>query len=614
MASGISSVIRTIVSLPLFSRLIDGTFRYFMPIISIVLLFLCAKSMLTFHRKPEVWAWLKVGEHTMIPVTHWENTIGRSKRADISVRLQSLRKTHAVLTRYDDDSWTISDVGSKGGVYVQQQVNTPMGLSIRKEPVDIREIDYGDIFTLANTDFELIPLNENERLRLVKQRRESGTKGSSFTPLLVLLLFQLVSLLRLCSDLGDKFSDEMALGFLLLACAELFLYFVTRLLRQQSFDVEVIAFYLCALGLLVVCSAAKDSIVKECMALFAGIVLYFIACLSLRNLELAKKVRYLAAAVGLLLLGGNVILGTVINGARNWVYIGGFSFQPSELVKLCFVFVGASTLDRIVSKRILFLFIVYSGLICLCLAFISDFGAALIFFAAFLVIAYLRSGDFTGTALMAAAAGYAVTIVIKFRPYILNRFSAWGHVWEYANESGGYQQTRAMICIVSGGLFGLGGSAGFLKYVAASDTDLVFALLSEDYGLIIGITAITAVVILAAFTIRSLRVARSTFYVIAASASITIILLQTILNVFGTVDILPLTGVTFPFVSNGGSSMLCAWGLLAFIKAADTRQNSSIAIRQIHGVNGAAEDRLDDDDETDCPVDSYEDDVEDWDY
>ena len=83
------------------------------------------------------------------------------------------------------------------------------------------------------------------------------------------------------------------------------------------------------------------------------------------------------------------------------------------------------------------------------------------------------------------------------------------------------------------------------------------------------------------------RLGRSCFYTIGACAAATVMVTQTILNVFGTADILPLTGVTFPFVSNGGSSMVCVWGLLAFIKAADTRQNASFAIRVPHGVKEA---------------------------
>ncbi len=136
-----------------------------------------------------------------------------------------------------------------------------------------------------------------------------------------------------------------------------------------------------------------------------------------------------------------------------------------------------------------------------------------------------------------------------------------------------------MMCIASGGLFGLGAGNGWLKYVFAADTDLVFAFLCEEWGLIIGLCAVAVIVILAVFTVRSAKVGRSSFYTIAACAAVTILTIQTILNVFGTMDLLPLTGVTFPFLSNGGSSMLASWGLIAFLKAADTRQNASFAVR-----------------------------------
>ena len=95
---------------------------------------------------------------------------------------------------------------------------------------------------------------------------------------------------------------------------------------------------------------------------------------------------------------------------------------------------------------------------------------------------------------------------------------------------------------------------------------------------------VACIVILACFVVRSAPAGRSCFYTIGACAAVTVMVTQTILNVFGMADFLPLTGVTFPFVSNGGSSMVCVWGLLAFIKAADTRQNASVAIRVPHGV------------------------------
>lgn len=115
--------------------------------------------------------------------------------------------------------------------------------------------------------------------------------------------------------------------------------------------------------------------------------------------------------------------------------------------------------------------------------------------------------------------------------------------------------------------------------MAASDTDLVFATISEEWGLIIGVIMVLCVVCLGVFVVRTASMGRSSFYTIGACAAVSILMMQTILNTFGTVDLLPLTGVTFPFVSNGGSSMMACWGMMAFIKAADTRQNASFAVR-----------------------------------
>ena len=131
----------------------------------------------------------------------------------------------------------------------------------------------------------------------------------------------------------------------------------------------------------------------------------------------------------------------------------------------------------------------------------------------------------------------------------------------------------------SGGLVGVGAGEGWLHRVAAADTDLVFGMLCEEWGLIIGVLSVLCIVTLAVFAVRACRAGRSSFYTIAACAATSLLVFQTCLNVFGAVDLLPLTGVTFPFVSNGGSSMVASWGLLAFLKATDTRQNASFAIR-----------------------------------
>ena len=97
--------------------------------------------------------------------------------------------------------------------------------------------------------------------------------------------------------------------------------------------------------------------------------------------------------------------------------------------------------------------------------------------------------------------------------------------------------------------------------------------------MLIALLAALSIVTLAVFAARACRVGRSSLYTIAACAAGSLLVFQTCLNVFGSVDLLPLTGVTFPFVSNGGSAMMSAWGLLAYLKATDTRENASFAIR-----------------------------------
>lgn len=549
-----------------FASVYSAVLRYVFPALALIILCRCGRSLLFFKKEPEIWAWLATPTGDRIPVTHWENLLGRGKNCDVMLEYPTISRSHAVLTRYDDGSWSISDVGSKGGICVNGKETAMSPLS------------FGDVISLGGVEFALVPITKEQEAIQAAARTRAGREVRPSLTLLLLTLFQLLSAVQLLLAVEAQDAPSVMLAFAALIVIEWALFFGLKLVRRSGFDVETVAFFLTTMGVSVIASSDPSELKKEIFAILAGILVFLIIGWSLRDLERAKKIRYLAAAAGIGLLLLNLVFGVEKYGARNWVQLGPVSFQPSELVKLCFIFAGASTLDRLMTKRNLILFIAYSAAICGCLALLSDFGTAIIFFITFLVIAFLRSGDFATIALACAGTGFAGVLALKFKPYIKKRFSAWGHVWENALTTG-YQQTRAMMCIASGGLFGLGAGHGWLKYVAASDTDLVFAFVSEEWGLIMAVLMVLAVVLLAAFVIRSAPLGRSSFYTIGACAAVTILMTQTLLNFFGTVDFLPLTGVTFPFVSNGGSSMLSVWGLLAFVKAADTRQNASFAIK-----------------------------------
>ena len=507
-----------------------------------------------------------MSDGTQIPITHWENVLGRSKSCDVSINVPTVSRNHAVLTRYDDGSWTISDVGSKGGTFVNDR------------PIQICALKPSDRINIGGVEMHLQPITLRQEVRQAELRTKAASGWDTMTNLMLLTILQCMMLLGFL--LRAERTDFMNIlqGFGGIVLCQWLLYIFYCMIRRKSFEVETIAFFLCTMGMAAIATVKPGETVKQLFALILGVVTFLILGWSLRDLERAKKVRYLAVAAGVGFLVITLIFGTEIYGAKNWLILGGMSLQPSELSKVCFVFAGASTMDRIMTKRNLILFIAYSVLICGLLALMNDFGTALIFFCAFLVIAYLRSGSMGTVALAITALGFAGVIALKIAPHALQRFATWRHIWEDPLVSG-YQQTRVLMCIASGGLFGMGPEGGMLQYVFAADSDIVFATISEEWGLIMAVMTVLCITCLGFFTIRTARVARSSFYSIGGCTAAAVLVIQTILNCLGTLDILPFTGVTFPFVSNGGTSMIGAWGLLAFVKAADTRQNASFAIR-----------------------------------
>ena len=538
--------------------------RFLLPPLAGMILWRAVHSLLRVPHTPETWGQLSLPGGGAIPLTHWENILGRSRSADVRLNYPSVSRQHAALCR-GEEGWTLYDLGGKGGVQVNGQAVE-----------DAVSVKLGDEIQLGGVPLLFLPQTAAERAEL-EERRQKERPAAMWPSFLWLTLFQLLSCVQLVIAAGAEASPAIPAAFLGLAAGMWIYALVLRVSRCVGFEMETIAFFLSTLSLGVTASSAPGSLYKQLLAVFLGLGLFLTLGIFLRDLGRVQRTRWVMAAMAIGLLGATMLLGQRRYGAVNWISLGGLSFQPSEIAKICYIFAGSATLERLFHRRNLTLFIVLTGICIGLLGLMSDFGTAAIFFVTFLVIAYLRSGDFATLTLICGGAVFGAGIIVKFRPYILSRFAVWGHAWENASGAG-YQQTRTMSAAASGGLLGMGPGEGWLQRVAAADTDLVFGMLCEEWGLLIALLAVGSVMTLAFFTVWACRAGRSSFYTIAACAAGSLLVFQTCLNVFGSVDILPLTGVTFPFVSNGGSAMMSAWGLLAFLKATDTRANASFAI------------------------------------
>ena len=395
---------------------------------------------------------------------------------------------------------------------------------------------------------------------------------NNFVMLAILSVFQIIT--AFCAAQSyEEFEAKVIIAAVLLIVTEwVYLIGFYTLMHRRNFELELIAFFLCGTGISVIGSVNAESALKQYFMVLAGIIIYIFMVFILGKVDLCMKLRMPVAVCAILLLIVNLAIAKVTNGARNWITIGGITFQPSEFVKIAFIFVGAATLEKIQTSKNIFAYIGFSVACVGSLILIKDFGTALIFFVTFLIIAFMTSGDIKTIGLAIASAVLGAGIVIKYKSYVTARFSVYRHIWEpdYYNASG-YQQTRTLVGLASGGMLGLGIGNGHTKYVFASTTDLIFGVICEEWGFIFGLVLVLTFVAIAVSALVNSIASRSTFYSIAAVAGAGMLLFQTALNIFGITDVLPLTGVTLPFVSQGGSSMMCCWAVLAYIKASDVR-------------------------------------------
>ena len=415
---------------------------------------------------------------------------------------------------------------------------------------------------------------EDKALKIKKDHKRRPLK--TFGMLIFLTAYQLYCFAQLTvtniKELDINYT--MLVYFVVFIGAEwLYVILMRTIGKRRNFEIELIAFFLTGIGFAAIGSAKPDGLLMQTGAFVIGLAGFSVLVWILGDSERAMKLRLPLAVGAILILVANIFLGTDINGAKNWIVIGNkVSIQPSEFVKIIFVFVGAATLEKLQTTKNLYTFIGFSAACVGVLFILKDFGTAVIFFLTFLLIAFMRSGDVRTIGLALASAGLGGWLIAQFKTTVKNRLATYRHVWDDDMIDGkGFQQTRVLIGIASGGLFGLGLGKGNVRDVIFSSTDLIFGVVCEELGIITGLAVLVCFILFAVYAINNARTSRSTFYSIGATAAAGLLLFQASINIFGVTDVIPFTGVTLPFISRGGSSMISCWCLLAFIKASDAR-------------------------------------------
>ncbi len=401
--------------------------------------------------------------------------------------------------------------------------------------------------------------------------------GLSYAGICLLSLLTHISLLTVVFVKG---SYESVISPLILAVvillSDVIYFFILRFLKQNTYTLDILLITVLNMSVIFQsCFGGVSFAAKH----FVFSVLALVCCQAgfklAENYHFIEKYKYVFYGIcGVLII--SILLFTGSRGM--WIDLGFITIQPSEFLKTVFVLVFATSLaQQQKKKKVLFVKIVYDNMALLALTgavmllqwWCRDLGSLPTFAAVaacgFLMrICYPKAKLSKKLIISLSAAGLAVVVIaLKFAPsYVQDRL----HVDIWSDPTGnGWQQCQALIAIAEGGWFGKGPGHGVLYKVPAADTDIVFSSICEEWGMLMALLAVFMVILLLVTAL--INTPRSYFHTTLTVGVCAAFIAQMALNIFGSCNMIPFTGVTIPFISQGGSSMLACGFMMGFLKA-----------------------------------------------
>ena len=360
--------------------------------------------------------------------------------------------------------------------------------------------------------------------------------------------------------------------------------------RRDGTDLTLFpaAMLLASLGLIMIGRLKPALFLTQMRWLLLGLIVYlFLVFLGERFLRLLSY-PYLLGVFCLLLLCSALFFGTEIGGSRNWIVFGPFAVQPSEFGKIVIIMFLAAYLTEhrevltLPRHRLLWLklpvlrfiapLLLIWGVAILMFVVQRDLGSALLFFGIAVSMTYMATGRKSYVALAFAFFLGAAALSYSFFSHVRVRFNIWLDPWSDPSGSA-YQVVQSLFALGSGGVWGAGFAHGHPNLIPEVHTDFIFAAIAEELGLL---GSLGVMLVFALFFYRAIRIApacREETRMLLAAGIAVVFLLQAFIIIAGVTKFLPLTGITLPFVSYGGSSMIASFMLLGILTVLSKKEN-----------------------------------------
>ena len=391
----------------------------------------------------------------------------------------------------------------------------------------------------------------------------------SRSPRNLLFIFQVLGLTLLLIYKG-KDIDKLTLGTAVGLVLVIYLsnYILTKITSGDNY-IFLITTMLVSIGIIMIYRINEGLGIKQLIWISMGIFLFFLTYFIIRKIRIWENLTYIYLIGAYILFIITFVFGDRKHGAINWVNIGQFSFQPSEIIKILLIFILSSyysNKDRwkeIKYSSYYLMGIIYSFIMLLFLQ--KDLGTAIVFYTIFVAIQFIYEDDRKlvliniGLSIFFGILGYTLFDHVKIR------FQSWLNPWKYI-ERQGYQITQSLFAIAEGGFFGKGLGLGHPDFIPVVYTDFIFSAICEEMGIFTGIGIIMLFMILVYRGFKIAIAQRNKFYRILALGISILFGVQSFIILGGVIKMIPLTGLTLPFISYGGSSILTSFIALGILQ------------------------------------------------